>query len=347
MGKIRFAAAMSHVLDSRRRAFAVAVAALVLSLAGTPALAQKPRDAVTLRLDFYAYGLHAPFAYGVEKGIYAEQGIDLTILEGNGSGATVQQVGAGTDRFGFADATAMARLVSKGLPAKMIANYVQTSPLAIIFFADKDIKAPKDLEGRTIAFTAGDAIHQLFPAFVNVTGLDKAKVQEVLLVPAAKQTAVMTGTVDAMSGFYNVQAAVIEHETKRPVRYLRYADYGLGSITHGLVVNTRSLGDVSLNCRMVKATSLAWAAAAKDPDGAADALLRLFPKTNKGSKELTKRQWVDNAGLLYSKVSQGKAPGFMVREDWERLIALAKDYGGLEPVKPLDDYYTNEFFDCR
>ena len=145
----------------------------------------------------------------------------------------------------------------------MIANYVQTSPLAIIFFADKDIKAPKDLEGRTIAFTAGDAIHQLFPAFVKVAGLDKAKVQEVLLVPAAKQTAVMTGTVDAMSGFYNVQAAVIEHETKRPVRYLRYADYGLGSITHGLVVNTRSLGDASLNCRMVKATSLAWAAAAR------------------------------------------------------------------------------------
>ena len=125
---------MSHVLVHRRRALVVAGAALVLGLAGTPACAQKPRDAATLRLDFYAYGLHAPFAYGVEKGIYAEQGIGLAILEGNGSGATVQQVGAGTDRFGFADATAMARLVSKGLPAKMIANYVQTSPLAIIFF---------------------------------------------------------------------------------------------------------------------------------------------------------------------------------------------------------------------
>jgi NitT/TauT family transport system substrate-binding protein len=62
---------------------------------------------------------------------------------------------ARTDRFGFADAIAMARLVSKGLPARMIANYVRMSPLAIIFFADKDIKAPKNLEGRTIAFTAG------------------------------------------------------------------------------------------------------------------------------------------------------------------------------------------------
>lgn len=330
----------------RRRALGLIVLTLVLALGATCAFAQK-RDAATLRLDFYAYGLHAPFAYGVEKGIYAEQGIDLTILEGNGSGATIQAVGAGSDRFGFADATTMAKLVSKGLPAKMIANYVQSSPLALIFFADKGIKGPKDLEGRTIAFTAGDAIHQLFPAFVKTTGIDKSKVQEVLLAPAAKQSAVMTGSADVMSGFYNVQAAVIEHETKRPVRYLKLADYGLGPITHGLLVNTKSLGDASLNCRMVKATSLAWAAAAKDPDGATEALHKLFPKTNKGSKELTKRQWVDNAELLHSTASRGKAPGYMVREDWEKLIALAKDYGGLEPVKPLDEYYTNEFLECR
>mgnify|MGYP003694345067 CR=1 FL=1 len=99
-GKILFAAAMAHVLDSRRRALVVALAALALGLAGTPASAQKPRDAATLRLDFMPTGSTRPFAYGVEKGMYAEQGIDLTILEGNGSGATVQQVGAGTDRFG-------------------------------------------------------------------------------------------------------------------------------------------------------------------------------------------------------------------------------------------------------
>jgi hypothetical protein len=49
MGKILFAAAMSHMLDSRRRALVVAVA---LGLAGTLASAQKPRDAATLRLDF-------------------------------------------------------------------------------------------------------------------------------------------------------------------------------------------------------------------------------------------------------------------------------------------------------
>ncbi|MGH7350660.1 MAG: ABC transporter substrate-binding protein, partial [Candidatus Rokuibacteriota bacterium] len=124
----------------------------------TPTPAQTLEKA-TLRLNFYSYGEHAAFAYGVDKGIYAEEGIDLTLLEGGGSGATVQSIGAATDRFGYADATTMAKLISKGLPVKMIANYVQTSPMSIIYFADKGIKGPKDLEGKKVSFSAGDSLH--------------------------------------------------------------------------------------------------------------------------------------------------------------------------------------------
>ena len=73
----------------------------------------------------------------------------------------------------------MAKLVSKGLPVKMIANYVQTSPMSIISFADKGIKGPKDLEGKKVSFTAGDSLHQGFPALIALAkdygGLDPMK----------------------------------------------------------------------------------------------------------------------------------------------------------------------------
>jgi hypothetical protein len=36
-----------------------------------------------------------------------------------------------------------------------------------------------------------------------------------------------------------------------------------------------------------------------------------------------------------------------MKEDWDALLALAKDYGGLDPLPPPADYYTNEFFDCE
>ena len=325
--------------------FLLAVAGLLAG--GAMAAAQPVKDKATLRLNFYSYGEHAGFAYGLEKGIYAEEGIDLTMLEGGGSGPTVQAIGAATDRFGYADATTMAKLVSKGLPVKMIAAYLQTSPLSIISFADKGIKGPRDMEGKKVSFTAGDALHQNFPALLKINNVDKSKVQEVLLAPQSKQTAVMTGTVDAMGGYYTTQAGAIERETGKKVAYFRYADWGVNAMNDGLLIHTKYLGEKSLNCRMVKATSRAWQAAMKDPDGAVEALHKLFPNTNKGAKDLTRKQWLDSADLLYSKNSQGKTPGYMMKEDWDILLALAKDYGGLDPVKPHADYYTNEFFDCR
>jgi ABC-type nitrate/sulfonate/bicarbonate transport system substrate-binding protein len=206
----------------------------------------------------------------------------------------VQEIGIGSERFGYADATTMANLVSKGLPVKMIANYVQTSPMSIIFFADAGIKSPKDLEGKKVSFTAGDSLHQNFPALIKLNRVDKSKVQEVLLAPAAKQTAVMTGTVDAMGGYYTTQAGLIESETKKKVAYIRYTDFGVGAMTQGLFVHTKNLGEKSLNCRMVRATGRAWQAAMKDPDGAVAALHKLFPKTNKGLVDLTKKQWLDS-----------------------------------------------------
>ncbi|MGH7314816.1 MAG: ABC transporter substrate-binding protein [Candidatus Rokuibacteriota bacterium] len=312
----------------------------------TPTPAQTLEKA-TLRLNFYSYGEHAAFAYGVDKGIYAEEGIDLTLLEGGGSGATVQSIGAATDRFGYADATTMAKLISKGLPVKMIANYVQTSPMSIIYFADKGIKGPKDLEGKKVSFSAGDSLHQGFPALLKVNNVDKAKIQEVLLAPQAKQTAVMTGTVDAMGGYYTTQAGAIERETKKKVAYFRYADFGVNALTQGLLIHTKYMGEKALNCKMVRATSRAWLAAMKDPDGAVDALHKLFPNTNKGAKDLTRKQWIDSADLLYTKHSQGKTAGLMMKDDWDVLLSLAKEYGGLDPVKAHADYYTNEFLECR
>jgi NitT/TauT family transport system substrate-binding protein len=51
-----------------------------LLLGGTRVPAQPVTHKVTLRLNVYSYGEHAAFAYGVDKGIYAEEGIDLTLI---------------------------------------------------------------------------------------------------------------------------------------------------------------------------------------------------------------------------------------------------------------------------
>lgn len=327
----------------------VAIAVLLVGATTSPAgpAGAEGKMPATLLLNFYSYGEHAAFAYGVVKGIYAEEGVDLTIKEGAGSGATVNAIIGDSARFGYADAGTMVRAATKGAPLRMIANYVQTSPFSVIFFADRGFKGPRDLVGKRVSFTAGDSLHQAWPALLRVNGLERGQIQEVLLAPQAKQTAVMTGAVDAMGGYYTTQAGSIEREAKKKVAYFRYADFGVNAPTQGLFVHAKYLGDRMLNCRMVRATTRAWLAAGRNPDGATEALHTLFPNTNKGARELTRQQWIDSFELLHTSATRGRTPGWMAGEDMEALVKLLAEYGGMERPRPVGEYFTNEFVDCK
>jgi NitT/TauT family transport system substrate-binding protein len=325
------------------------IAALTLTcglFTAASAGAQQKLTPVNLRLDFFAYGAHAAFAYGIVKGIYAKEGIDLKLFEGNGSGTVVEQIGSGIDRFAYADATTMAKFASKGLPVKMIANYMQISPLAIVFFADKGYKAPKDLEGKKVAFTPGDSIYQSWPAFVRNAGIDPAKVHIVLLDSQTKGTAVVQNVVDAAGGYYITYVPIFEAQTKRQVSYFQYSDYGVSTLANGIVINTKYLSDRDLNCLMLKATSLAFAAAMTDPDGAAQALHQLFPKAGGGNAAVLEQTWKGAIPLVQSPAANGKPLGFMAPQDWVQLIAMAKDYAGLSLAGDPSFYYTNQFIGC-
>src|ERR1041384_1273452 len=89
----------------------VAAAAALLVLAGcadrgsgAPSQGSSPgTKKATLTLNWVPYGEHAPFYYGLKKGFYKAEGIDLEIKPGTGSGATVQQVAQQKTDFGWAD----------------------------------------------------------------------------------------------------------------------------------------------------------------------------------------------------------------------------------------------------
>jgi NitT/TauT family transport system substrate-binding protein len=121
-----------------------------------PALAA---DKVTLMLNWYVYGEHAPFYYGKEKGFFAAQGIDLEIQEGRGSGTVTQVVAAKTVQFGYVDVPTMMRAAVKGAPAVGVA--LQTNPMSAMGFVDKNIKKPEDIKSKTVATTPGDSMSQI------------------------------------------------------------------------------------------------------------------------------------------------------------------------------------------
>ena len=124
------------------------------------------QDRASLRLNWLVYGFHSLFYLGVDQGFYKDEGIDLTIGEGQGSGRAVQIVGAKSDTFGLSDGASVIAGITKGAPILAVMGIMNRSPFAIIVRADANIKTVRDLQGKTIAATAGEAGLVIFPAIL-------------------------------------------------------------------------------------------------------------------------------------------------------------------------------------
>src|SRR5437867_11605295 len=98
----------------------------IASLVALPVQAQKTQ--ATLRLDWVPGPHHIGPVLAAQRGYYAQEGLDISVRPGRGSGSTVQVIAAGTELFGFADPGAMALAVGKGAQLVMVANVTQLGP---------------------------------------------------------------------------------------------------------------------------------------------------------------------------------------------------------------------------
>src|SRR5437016_6872934 len=214
--------------------------ALALVVGAAPVAAQQ-HDKVVLMLNWYNYGEHAPFYLGVARNFYADEGIDLEIQEGRGSGITTQAVAAGSVTFGYVDIGTMIKAAAKGAPVKSLGVLLQKSPMSAMGYAEKNITKPVDIAGKTVAVTPGDALSQIWPVFLKVNNIAEGSFKTVSGDATTKRNAVVNGQADLLLGNANDQAPIIEEVTGKPMRALLFADYGVNTVKPGIIAQKELL----------------------------------------------------------------------------------------------------------
>jgi NitT/TauT family transport system substrate-binding protein len=86
------------------------------------------QTAVTFQLNWTAGGANAGFAAAAGEGYYKAAGLDVTIVQGNGSGNTAQLVANGRAQLAYADAVVVSQLIAKGAPMKLVSTIYQSNP---------------------------------------------------------------------------------------------------------------------------------------------------------------------------------------------------------------------------
>lgn len=299
-------------------------------------------QAVKLMLNWYPYGEHAPFYYGVEEGIFEKHGIDLEIQAGQGSTKTVQAVGQEQIDFGWADTPALLANIDKGVKVKSLGVYLQTTPSAVQVFADSGIESAADLKGKTIAVSAGDAPTVTFPLFLKAAGLAEADVNQQNLDAAGKVAAVLSNKVDGLIGFAHDQGPSIAAKSGKEMTYLRYSDEGINFYSNGLISSDAYLSENSdLAMEMMAAVSESFEAAMANPAEAAKAMEGKDPQIP--DQEVVLEQWEETIKLLSTEATAGKAPGVNDPADWSATIGTLADAGLLEAAGDTSKYYDSQY----
>jgi len=318
----------------------------VMQLVGTGAIASlldglraRAADKATVTLDWRVTGQHTPFFVGLDKGIFAKHGIDLTVNPGNGSRNTILAVAANNTTFGFADATALPAAVLQGADVKMFCSYMATTPFGIMFKADAGIAAPKDLEGKAYGDFPGSATYALFPAFARRAAVDVTKVRIVNITPATQASALLEGQINATYTSLNDSYVSLTHRGVK-LAHFSFAREGLNLLSQGLIASSVTMANKNLVRRFAAAFNESIAAAKADIPAAAATTKRLVPESP--AVEVMIDMVKDTFARLTNPRNVGKAAGWMAEADWVDVVELLTQYGGLKEKVAPERLFTNE-----
>jgi NitT/TauT family transport system substrate-binding protein len=195
-------------MNSAVRALSV-VAASVVCIATADAA-----DKVRFQTDWLPSGEHAMYYGGWQKGIFAEEGIDVTITRGYGSGDTLTKLAGGAFDFGVADVAAvLAARARQNVPVKTIAALYGQSPHSLFVLKSSGITNFKGLEGKKISITPGNSHKFYFPKVAEKSGTDANKIVWVNMDAGAMAAQLIAKNIDA-APFYSIHHYYINKAAK-------------------------------------------------------------------------------------------------------------------------------------
>lgn len=231
-------------------------------------------------LDWNYSGPQAVFFLAAERGYFKEEGIELAIDQGRGSGAAVMEVAKGAYQVGFGDLNTVVQ-VAAAKPAEApvgVYMFYSSPPFSIATKKGSGITSPKSLEGRSLAAPAGSATLKLFAIVAAKENVDASKISITNVASNLMVQLLQRGQVDAVAGFATslaMSAKSIGIDPDKDLNFIMYSDYGVELYGNALVVSRELVRSNPSAVRgLVRAVNRAMGETIRDPEAAIDALMK-------------------------------------------------------------------------
>ncbi len=296
-------------------------------------------DKTTVILDWTPNTNHTGLYVALNKGYYKDEGLDVKIVQPS-EGSVTNLIAAGKGDFGvsYQEDVTYALTSNNPLPVKAIATIIQHNTSGFAAPKSKNIKTPKDFEGKVYGGWGSPSEEAVLKAVMEKSGGDFSKVK-IVNIGNDDFFAATKKNIDfawIFEGWTGIQAKLKGEQLDYiPVKDL---DPALDYYTPILISSNKL---ISKNPEKVKkflaATAKGYEYSIKHPEESADILLKYAPEIDK-NLALQSQKYM--AGQY---VSDAPRWGVMKSQVWQRYAKFLKDKGLIKKELKTSDAFTNEF----
>ena len=319
---------------------AAATAAAAANLLPSGGFAQAKTQTINMQLGWLASNNNIGEVVAKQLGYFEEEKLNVVIQPGGPSIDGVAIVASGRCDIGQVSSSPSLMLAaSQKIPVKCFATGLQQHPYTFFSLEKKPIRKPQDMVGKKIGIQATGKI--LLTALLKKHNIPEKDVE--VIVVGADFSPLLTGQVDAFTGWLTSTTAI--KSLGQPPVTLRLWDAGVQLYALPLYATKDTLEKKApMVAGFLKAMSKGYAAAQKDPEKAADLLIKEYPNFKRddeleGLKVLLKFAFNDN--------TKANGWGAFDPKVWQDQITLYDELKQFSAGAPkLEDVITTAILDA-
>jgi ABC-type nitrate/sulfonate/bicarbonate transport system substrate-binding protein/two-component sensor histidine kinase len=311
---------------------------LTLAVSGVSGRAQS-LEQVVLQFDGAMSFGKAGYFMAIEKGFYADEGLEVEIRVGEQPGQVTEKLVSGQAHFGNMPSTALLEYLA-GQPLVVVSAIHQNTGYGLVVRHDSNIATPQDLVGKTIVASGGAQVHEIL-AMLHDVGVEPDQVN--LLKHKIDIQADRRADYLIHQRAHAIMVRIVPHalapfvEEGLPVRSFKPASYGI-HFYQNLTVTTRDFLDQNPQtvAAFRRATLKGWRHAITHPSETIDVYTKryvpLYPKLD-NPPDVMANQAISH----FERVGVDEI-GAMNPQRWRQIANAYHRMGMAESKRPLDDF---------
>ena len=290
-------------------------------------------DKVKIVLNWFPKSQHGGVYAAQEKGVFKENGFDVTIEPGGPQVSAVQIVASGNADFGLAHADQLLIARNQGIELVAVAAALQGSPQAFMFHENAAIEKFEDLNGRTVFIQPGITYWDFLKKKYDLSG--------------AKEIAYNGQHVNFMADLESVSQAFVTSEpffleaqgVKVKTKLVSESGYDPYNVVLFVTKDYLEKNKETVQ-RFVAAFASGWGLYKDASDEINEAIHKVNPNIALDALKFETEAQVD---FVYGKDATAHGFGYMTEERWGTLIKQLVELGLLKEEIDPKAVFTTEF----